>query len=257
MPKKATQKPAEAVSESAPVETQPNQKGKSKKATTPSQPPAKPEQPVKAEVAATKPSSKKVPAKKASVKSPPLVEETHDEETVAETEVAPKSTRQVPTRESVEREFDELLAVIDQEIEKLRGSAAKSKGVKFLRTVSKKARVLKGHALRVSKQRATTRRNNTNSGFLKPVQISKELAKFTGWNPSELKSRVDVTKSICEYIKKNNLQKPEDKRRILVSRDQNLKKLLKYDQDELTYFDLQKCLKGHFLPTPVDVKVKA
>ena len=256
MPKKATQKPAEAVSESAPVETQPNRKGKPKKAAAPSQPPAKSEPTVNPEVVAeSKPSSKK----KAPTKPvPPPVEDTTQVEDETVTEAAPKSTRQVPTRESVEKEFDELLAVIDQEIEKLRGSAAKSKGIKFLRTVSKKARVLKGHALRVSKQRATTRRNNTNSGFLKPVQISKELAKFTGWNPTELKSRVDVTKSICDYIKKNNLQKPEDKRRILVSRDQNLKKLLKYDQDELTYFDLQKCLKGHFLTTPAaEVKTKA
>lgn len=249
MPKKAAQKPVEEVSESAPVDTQNTRKGKQKKVKVPAEAEVTSE-PAKVVAPAPK-SAKKVAGKQ--VSSPP--EQTEDTGTVPqESEPAPKSTRQVPTRESVEKEFDDLLAIIDQEIEKLRGSAAKSKGVKFLRTVSKKARVLKGHALRVSKQRATTRRNNTNSGFLKPVQISKELAKFTGWNPNELKSRVDVTKSICDYIKKNNLQKPEDKRRILVSRDQNLKKLLKYDQDELTYFDLQKCLKSHFLPDP---KVKA
>jgi chromatin remodeling complex protein RSC6 len=109
--------------------------------------------------------------------------------------------------------------------------------------------VLKNHALRVSKKKVTTRRNNTNSGFLKPVQISKELAKFTGWDQNELRSRVDVTKYICNYIKEKNLQDPADKRNIRVEDDGNLKKLLKYDGKDkkpLTYYRLQTYLKGHF-----------
>lgn len=157
--------------------------------------------------------------------------------------------RHVPTSESVEREFDELINGLDEEIKKLRESTAKSKGVKFLRTLNKRLKVLKNHALRVSKKKVTTRRNNTNSGFLKPVHISKELAKFTGWDQNELRSRVDVTKYICNYIKEKNLQDPSDKRNIRVEDDGNLKKLLKYDGKDkkpLTYYRLQTYLKGHF-----------
>lgn len=157
--------------------------------------------------------------------------------------------RHVPTSESVEKEFDELINGLDEEIKKLRESTAKSKGVKFLRTLNKRLKVLKNHALRVSKKKVTTRRNNTNSGFLKPVQISKELAKFTGWDQNELRSRVDVTKYICNYIKEKNLQDPADKRNIRVEDDGNLKKLLKYDGKDkkpLTYYRLQTYLKGHF-----------
>jgi len=163
------------------------------------------------------------------------------------------SKRHAPTRESVEKEFNELAASIDEEIDKLRATASKSKGVKFLRTLNKRVKTLRTHALRVSRQRGT-RRSNTNSGFLKPVQISKDLAKFTGWDHSQLRSRVDVTKFICEYIKNRDLQDPADKRRIRVETDPSLKKLLKYevgkDTKPLTYYSLQSYLKSHFT-TPV------
>jgi chromatin remodeling complex protein RSC6 len=172
---------------------------------------------------------------------------------------APK-TRHVPTRETVEREFDELVASVDEEINKLRTSAGKSKGVKFLRTINKRIKSLKNHSLRVSRQRTTVRRNNTNSGFLKPVQISKDLAKFTGWDPAQLRSRVDVTKFICNYIKEHNLQDPQDKRNIHVDKDAGLKKLLRYDGKDgkpLTYYSLQTYLKSHFTPSPAVVSDSA
>jgi len=70
---------------------------------------------------------------------------------------------------------------------------------------------------------------NQNSGLLKPVAISKEIAKFAGWNPDELHSRVDVTKSICDYIKINGLQKTSNKKNILP--DDVLKTLLNWDED--------------------------
>lgn len=70
---------------------------------------------------------------------------------------------------------------------------------------------------------------NQNSGLLKPVVISKEIANFANWNPDELHSRVDVTKSICDYIKVNGLQKPSNKKTILP--DDILKSLLMWNED--------------------------
>jgi len=180
-----------------------------------------------------------------------------DTTTVSDSTVPVKATRHVPTRETVEKEFNELVASIDEEISKLRDSTTKSKGVKFLRTVNKKVKTLRAHALRVSKQKQTTRRNNTNSGFLKPVQISEDLASFTGWDQKELRSRVDVTKFICNYIKEHDLQDPADRRNIRVENDPSLKKLLAFDGKDkkpLTYYSLQTYLKGHYLksaPEPV------
>ena len=103
----------------------------------------------------------------------------------------------------------------------------------------------------MSKVRPKTRRNNTNSGFLKPVQISKELAAFTSWAHSQPRSRVDVTKYICNYIKTHDLQDPSDRRIIKVEEDPKLKKLLNYNTGDqpLTYYTLQTYLKTHFVPT--------
>jgi len=70
---------------------------------------------------------------------------------------------------------------------------------------------------------------NQNSGLLKPVAISKEIAEFAGWNPDELHSRVDVTKIICDYIKTNGLQKNSNKKNILP--DEILKTLLNWNED--------------------------
>ena len=159
-----------------------------------------------------------------------------------------KKSRAVPTRESVEKEFDDLIAVIDGEISNLKGE--KCKGTPFLRTVNRTLKTLKKHALRATaKPKRVVKRNNANSGFNKPVPISRELAKFAGWKPDELKSRVDVTKYICNYIKTKNLQNPDNRRQIMVDKDSNLKKLLKYDnaKEPLYYYSIQTCLKPHYV----------
>ena len=158
--------------------------------------------------------------------------------------------RQQPTRESILSSFDEIIQSIETEMSALRETDGKTKGIKFLRTLNKRIKVLKNQSTRVIKQKrsSTKKVSNNNSGFLKPVKISKEMAKFTGWNADEPKSRVEITKYICAYIKDNNLQNPEDRRQILA--DSKLAKLLRYDPkketEPLTYFRIQSCLKSHF-----------
>jgi upstream activation factor subunit UAF30 len=101
------------------------------------------------------------------------------------------------------------------------------------------------------KVKKSSSKKNVTSGFLKPINISSEMASFTGWDPKQLYSRVSVTQHICEYIKKNNLFNPEDKRQIKC--DAKLKSLLRYDAatstEPLTYFRLQQYLKPHFIKT--------
>ena len=109
--------------------------------------------------------------------------------------------------------------------------------------------MIRGHAFRVLKEKKkTNRKNNTNSGFLKPVIISKEMVAFTGWNQDELRSRVDVTKFICNYIRDNNLQNPQDRRQIIV--DKKLSELLEFnpnvEKEPLTYYRIQTYIKKHF-----------
>ena len=160
-----------------------------------------------------------------------------------------KKKRRVPTKESIVSDFDSLVSAVQTEIDRLRESNGKQKGVKYLRSLNKRIKVLRGHSVRVMKQKTkTNRKNNTNSGFLKPVQLSKEMAKFTGWDHSELRSRVDVTKYICNYIRENDLQNPEDRRQIVA--DKKLASLLEYDSKSddkpLTYYRIQTYMKKHF-----------
>lgn len=151
--------------------------------------------------------------------------------------------------------IDEIIANIETEIDNIREGISTKGGIKFLRSVNKNVKALRTKTFRVMKQKPpkvknVSNRNNTNSGFLKPVSISKEMSTFAGWKPDELHSRVDVTKYICNYIKENNLQNPDDKRQI--TPDAKLKKLLNYTTkggEPLKYYSLQTCLKQHFPKT--------
>jgi chromatin remodeling complex protein RSC6 len=169
------------------------------------------------------------------------------------TEESETKTRVVPTRESVMTEFAELVNVLEAEVARLRDSTDKNSGVKFLRGVTRRIKALQTSTARVVKQKQPSARKNNNSGFLKPVQISDAIAKFTGLHADQLHSRVEVTKHLCQYIKDKNLQNPADKRQIVA--DPALSKILGYDvkKDDkpLTYYRLQSLLKNnnHFPAT--------
>ena len=172
---------------------------------------------------------------------------------VEPTEEAETKTRVVPTRESVMTEFAELVNVLEAEVSRLRDSTDKNSGVKFLRGVTRRIKALQTSTARVVKQKQPSARKNNNSGFLKPVQISESIAKFTGLPADQLHSRVEVTKHLCQYIKEKNLQNPADKRQIVA--DPALSKILGYDAKKddkpLTYYRLQSLLKNnnHFPAT--------
>ncbi|CAK8539775.1 unnamed protein product [Lathyrus sativus] len=77
-------------------------------------------------------------------------------------------------------------------------------------------------------------------GILAPVQLSDALAKFLG--ESEL-SRSEVIKRMWDYIKRNNLQDPSDKRQIIS--DEKLKEL--FGVDSFNGFTITKLLVPHFI----------
>lgn len=192
-------------------------------------------------------SSKSLPVK---VPEPEVkVEEEHvsDVEEVQHVLEETRKRREV-SKDTVVVSMDEIINLIDEEIVKMRETSEKSKGVKFLRSLRKKMVTLKSDTCKVVKQKThTKRKSNGNSGFLKPVKISGELASFTGWNPEDMKSRVDVTKYICKYISEHNLQNPENKREI--NADRELCDILGYDpevNEKLTYPKMQGYLKKHF-----------
>ena len=83
------------------------------------------------------------------------------------------------------------------------------------------------------------------SGFAKPTGLTPELCKFLNVSTDTKLARTQVTKEITAYIKENSLQNQANKKIILP--DKKLLSLLKSGKEEVTYFNLQKFMKVHFI----------
>ncbi len=98
------------------------------------------------------------------------------------------------------------------------------------------------------KKAATKNKNKGNrkpSGFANPTKVSKELCEFMNKKEGSEIARTEVTKAIISYIKNNNLQNKINKK--IISPDEKLKFLLGIgEEEELTYFNLQKYMNKHF-----------
>jgi len=84
------------------------------------------------------------------------------------------------------------------------------------------------------------------SGFAKPTKVTKELCEFMNQEEGTEIARTDVTKALVLYIKQNNLENKKNNK--LISPDEKLKYLLGLgEDDELTYFNMQKYMNKHFV----------
>ncbi len=79
----------------------------------------------------------------------------------------------------------------------------------------------------------------TNSAFMKPMNISSDLAAVVGKGPMP---RSEVVKALWVYIKKHNLQNPKNKRNIVA--DEPLKKVFG-GKGEVSMFDMTKLVSKH------------
>jgi chromatin remodeling complex protein RSC6 len=110
------------------------------------------------------------------------------------------------------------------------------------------ARELKNAQKSSSRKRKTG--NRAPSGFVKPTRISDELAQFLGKTVGTEMARTAVSKEINQYIHANKLQ--DEKNGRIIHADSKLTALLKLNSgDELTYFNLQRYMKHHFVKAPV------
>ncbi len=78
-----------------------------------------------------------------------------------------------------------------------------------------------------------------NSAFMKPMNISPELAAVVGKGPMP---RSEVVKALWVYIKKANLQDPKNKRNI--NADANLKKVFA-GKAVVNMFEMTKLVSAH------------
>jgi len=84
------------------------------------------------------------------------------------------------------------------------------------------------------------------TGFTKPALVSDELCIFMNKPNGTAVARTEVTKFITDYIRDNKLQDMALRKRIIPN--DTLRKVLhiKSDDEELTYFNIQKYLNIHF-----------
>ena len=101
------------------------------------------------------------------------------------------------------------------------------------------------------KVKAAPNPNRKPSGFAKPAVITEELSKFLGKEVGVMMSRVDVSKEITKYINEHSLKDKDCGRQI--NPDAKLSTLLNIQAggEPLTFFNLQKYLKVHFVKAPV------
>jgi upstream activation factor subunit UAF30 len=102
------------------------------------------------------------------------------------------------------------------------------------KTTDAKAGAKKAAAKPAAKKAAGSKPN----ALQQPLQPSKELAVIVGSNPLP---RGEVVSKMWEYIKKNNLQNPENKREILA--DDKLKPI--FGKPKVTMFEMNKHLAQH------------
>tara|TARA_A100001015_G_C14819028_1_gene643935 strand:+ start:52 stop:678 length:627 start_codon:yes stop_codon:yes gene_type:complete len=196
----------------------------------------------------TAPAAKKTasPAKKTTTKSSKDAAPTKDAAPVAAS-VANEVVEEATGIQQKLNEFSAKLQQINSIFSSLKGD---------FKTLEKSvSRELKA-AQKSSAKRAKRAGNRQPSGFVKPTRISDELATFLGKTVGTEMARTDVSKEINAYIRANNLQRKDNGRFIVP--DQKLTKLLKLKaDDELSYFNLQRYMKPHFIKSDVSSSATA
>jgi chromatin remodeling complex protein RSC6 len=97
------------------------------------------------------------------------------------------------------------------------------------------------------------------SGFAKPTKVTKELCEFMNRPEGTEIARTEVTKSLSQYIKTNNLQEKGENSKNRINPDAKLKSLLGISNEEtenLTYFTIQKYMNKHFIKSTTNSAIE-
>lgn len=190
--------------------------------------------PAPAPVAEAAPAKKST--KKASVAAPSDAASVATGTTVAAT--ATEATSEVDVHERLETLANDMIKMAKQFLE-----ASRQARKEHARLVKKAEQ---GGKRRHRKTSADGETSHSNSVFLQPCKVSPALATFCGVAADSMISRTDATRAIAAYIKKHNLQNPDNRREIRA--DATLTKLFSLGaEDKLNYFNLQRFIKPHFI----------
>jgi len=127
---------------------------------------------------------------------------------------------------------------------KIQAAAALMKEIQIeLKAAQKEFDKMTKTKLKAEKKRANAR--TSPSGFAKPTKISDELCVFLSVAKGTEMARTEVTRKLNAYIKENSLFNAENKRIILPNA--SLKKLLGSGEEEVSFFNIQRFMKRHFI----------
>ena len=113
-----------------------------------------------------------------------------------------------------------------------------AKSIASKSTGSKKASPAEGPSAKDASAGKGASGKKVNPALMKPLQPSKELAAVVGSKPLP---RAEVVSKVWDYIKKNNLQDPQNKREIMA--DEKLQAV--FGKNRVTMFEMNKHLAQH------------
>ena len=181
---------------------------------------------------------------------PPLLEEVKTDEVETKGD---KVSRKKKNYNNLMTQVEHLTKLVEKYLADHPDS--KNDASRLIKHVSNGLKKIRSQVLKFDKTKVANTNSKSRSGFQKPVKISEAVALFTGWDVNEPRARVDVTNYICDYIKQNKLQSPQDGRVILA--DEKLSGLLNYEAERdgrLTYATIQKLLAKHYSPVSVQLE---
>jgi chromatin remodeling complex protein RSC6 len=158
---------------------------------------------------------------------------------------------------SVNSQLKELMTTLTSQSNLFKTMVSQLKNV--IKEVDKQSKDLEKFRNKKNRSKNQRKESSQQSGITKPVAISEELSLFLGVQPGTLVPRNEVTKGVSEYIRTHELFDPANRQRFLLDlkpEGLKLKKLLGEPTEGITYFNLQRYLKPHYLTTPKDDLVK-
>jgi len=193
-------------------------------------------------------------AKKASSKKPKA------EVVAAPVAVAPSTVPVVETAaepvadETKTLSSDAILTAVDAKIQQVASilSSLKNDSKALRKQIAQDKKVAEKLAKKSSKKKRVLAEGEEakprNSGFMRPVRISDELASFLGKATGTVIGRQVANDEIRKYVTAHNLKETEKGKGRNINPDAKLAALLKLPANEqLTYFNLQKYMKPHFI----------
>lgn len=179
------------------------------------------------------------PAKEDTVTTEPVVD------TTAKKEATEEDTNPVSVYVSKLNNYVERITTMNKELKDLVnvGKSLEKDFNNIVKVLTKK-----------SKNKSNERRHP--SGFAVASVLSEEMYEFLGITKGEKVPRKDVTRMINDYITKNALRDPKDKR--IIKPNDELQKIFRNTADQtITYFNLQAFIKHHFIKENNNVAVAA